>query len=326
LSDPFYLEGTQRISVRDKIFREIASNSLIHREYLNAFPAKVIIESNRIYTENSNKPHTMGLIDPDNFTPYPKNPVIARVFKEIGLADELGSGVRNLMKFVQIYSQAKPELMEGDVFKIVIPLSDQATGKVTDQVTVQVTPQVTGEVKEFTPQATREVTQQVTDQATVQVTPQATGEGNRIQHLLVFCRSPRTRAEIQEFLQLKDREYVRIHVLKPLIENGLLTSTTPDRPNNPRQKYYSQDTPPATGEVIDQDERIRQLIDFCRVARSASEIMEHLGLTHKEYVRVEVLQPLIQKGILLLTIPDKPNSPKQKYIATSAGANHAETL
>ena len=32
LSDPFYLEGTQRISLRDKIFREIVANLLVHRE------------------------------------------------------------------------------------------------------------------------------------------------------------------------------------------------------------------------------------------------------------------------------------------------------
>ena len=104
LSDPFYLEGTQRISVRDKIIREIASNILIHREYFNPFPAKIIIEKDRIYSENSNKPHTHGIINPNNFTPFPKNPVIAGVFKQIGNADDLGSGVRNLVKYTKIYS------------------------------------------------------------------------------------------------------------------------------------------------------------------------------------------------------------------------------
>lgn len=44
LPDPFYLEGMDRISIRDAIFREVASNILIHREYTNAFPAKLIIE------------------------------------------------------------------------------------------------------------------------------------------------------------------------------------------------------------------------------------------------------------------------------------------
>jgi ATP-dependent DNA helicase RecG len=41
LPDPFYLEGIERISIRDAIFREVASNILIHREYTNAFPAKL---------------------------------------------------------------------------------------------------------------------------------------------------------------------------------------------------------------------------------------------------------------------------------------------
>ena len=92
LPDPFYLEGDTRISLRNKIFREAVVNTLIHREYANAFPAKMIIELNRVVFENANRPHGHGLIDPVNFTPFPKNPVIARVFKEIGLADELGSG------------------------------------------------------------------------------------------------------------------------------------------------------------------------------------------------------------------------------------------
>ncbi|MFC1616760.1 RNA-binding domain-containing protein, partial [Candidatus Margulisiibacteriota bacterium] len=107
LPDPFYLEKNQRISIRDKIFREVASNILIHREFLNAFPAKLIIEKGRVYSENSNKPHGHGLIDPNNFSPFPKNPVIAKFFKEIGLADELGSGTRNIVKFTEIYSGKK---------------------------------------------------------------------------------------------------------------------------------------------------------------------------------------------------------------------------
>ena len=43
LNDPFYLEGEQRISIRNKIFREAVVNMLIHREYGNAFISKMII-------------------------------------------------------------------------------------------------------------------------------------------------------------------------------------------------------------------------------------------------------------------------------------------
>ena len=39
------------------IFREVVSNLLIHREFANPFPAKLVIENDRVFTENSNKPH-----------------------------------------------------------------------------------------------------------------------------------------------------------------------------------------------------------------------------------------------------------------------------
>jgi len=56
------------------------------------------------------------------------------------------------------------------------------------------------------------------------------------------------------------------------------------------------------------------VIAFCAKPRSTQEIMEHLGLKHREHFRSHILKPLIEKGLLRLTIPDKPNSPNQKYI------------
>lgn len=130
LPDKFYQEGEQRISLRDRIFREVVSNLLIHREYTNAFPAKLIIENNRVFAENWNRPHDGGVIDPTNFSPYPKNPVIAKFFKEIGRVDELGSGVRNTFKYCGIYTPGtKPEFIEDDVFKTIIPLKAKENGK-----------------------------------------------------------------------------------------------------------------------------------------------------------------------------------------------------
>ncbi|WP_413775103.1 Fic family protein [Gracilibacillus pellucidus] len=41
-----------------------------------------------------------------------------------------------------------------------------------------------------------------------------------------------------------------------------------------------------------------------------SEMQEFLQLQHREYFRSKVLN---QGGLLKLTIPDKPTSPKQKY-------------
>lgn len=60
LSDPFYLDGIQRVSLRDKIFREIVANLLVHREYTDARPANLIICGDRAETTNAAHPHGQG--------------------------------------------------------------------------------------------------------------------------------------------------------------------------------------------------------------------------------------------------------------------------
>ncbi|MSS11319.1 winged helix-turn-helix transcriptional regulator [Clostridium sp. WB02_MRS01] len=112
------------------ILREVISNILAHRDFSSGFPAKFIIEKDKIYTENSNLAHGIGELRLDRFEPFPKNPPISKVFREIGLADELGSGMRNTNKYTKLYSGGIPSFDEGDIFKITIPLKKIATAKV----------------------------------------------------------------------------------------------------------------------------------------------------------------------------------------------------
>jgi ATP-dependent DNA helicase RecG len=103
LPEKFHLEGIQRIDIRDKIFREIAANLLIHREYSHSFPAKFLIFSDRVITENWTKPAGQSSVTLDNLETHPKNPMIARVFKELGWVEELGSGRKNIKKYSPYY-------------------------------------------------------------------------------------------------------------------------------------------------------------------------------------------------------------------------------
>ena len=48
LNDKFYIEDDQRVNVRDVIARELCANLLIHREYSNPYPAKLIITNTDI--------------------------------------------------------------------------------------------------------------------------------------------------------------------------------------------------------------------------------------------------------------------------------------
>ena len=124
LLDKFYLEEDIRVSLRNVIIREMLVNTLIHREFTSSYIAKFIIEKERMYTENANRAVSSGVITPDNFEPNPKNPIIAAFFRNIWLADELGSGVRRLYRYVPRYSGKEPELIDGDVFRIIVPLDD----------------------------------------------------------------------------------------------------------------------------------------------------------------------------------------------------------
>lgn len=125
LPDKFFLEDDQRKSLRSIITREMIANTLIHREYTSSYQAKFVIGKERMYVENANRALQETIITPDNLEPNPKNPIIAAFFRNIGYADQLGSGVRNLFKYCKYYSGKEPEFDEGDVFRIIVPLNDR---------------------------------------------------------------------------------------------------------------------------------------------------------------------------------------------------------
>ncbi len=123
LPDTFHLEGAQRVSLREKIFREVVANLLVHREYTNATPARFIIYADRVEIDNANKPISHGPINPERFSPFPKNPTIARFFVQLGRVEELGSGVRNVTRYLKSYRPgASAEFVEEDVFRTIIPV------------------------------------------------------------------------------------------------------------------------------------------------------------------------------------------------------------
>ena len=130
LDDKFYLEGVQRVSVRGKILREVIANSLMHREFSSSMTARLIIERDRLFADNANRAAAHGIITPENVRPVSKNPIIAAFFKEIGRADELGSGTRNLYHYTRLYSGTDPIIDEEDAFSVTVPLNDDYSPEV----------------------------------------------------------------------------------------------------------------------------------------------------------------------------------------------------
>jgi ATP-dependent DNA helicase RecG len=168
------------------------------------------MEYQQVNTYNANRPHGFGRLDPETFTPYPKNPVIGAFFREIDRADELGSGMRNMMKYGRKYGGGDPQLIEGDIFRMIISVPEfRAKADLTDE--AHDTPEVTTEVA---PEVTTEV-----------------------MNMLKVLKRDMTRNEIMAALGLKNEKHFRQHYQQAGIAAGLIEMTIPHKPKSSKQKY-----------------------------------------------------------------------------------------
>ena len=60
-----------------------------------------------------------------------------------------------------------------------------------------------------------------------------------MRRIVEFCREPRSRIEIAEYMGIETPAYVVRKYLRPLVEMGKLRLTVPDAPKSKRQKYVS---------------------------------------------------------------------------------------
>lgn len=58
--------------------------------------------------------------------------------------------------------------------------------------------------------------------------------------LVSFCKTPKSRKEIAEHLDIKTLAFVTREYIQPLVDAGKLTLTIPDKPKSKNQKYYSK--------------------------------------------------------------------------------------
>ncbi len=77
-----------------------------------------------------------------------------------------------------------------------------------------------------------------------------------------------------------------------------------------------QVTGQATGQVA---EGVKRVVLVLEDEMKSAEIQEVLQLKHREYFRENYLIPALDIGFVEMTIPEKPNSPVQKYRLTEKG-------
>lgn len=184
--------------------REILLNALVNRTYMGAtIQIRVYDDRLSIWNEGS-LPYDLELEDlKREHSSRPRNPLLANACFLGGYTDAWGRGTLKIINSCKDAGLAKPEIKERD-------------GGIAMTLFALHHP---NDVAIATAQAEDE------DQYFIQV--------------LLFCSTPRTRDEIQEHVNISHREYFRKYILKPLLLNGKLLLTIPDKPTNPKQKYYT---------------------------------------------------------------------------------------
>lgn len=102
----------------------------------------------------------------------------------------------------------------------------------------------------------------------------------------------------------------------------LLQSTTSigdeDRPKDDSSNGSETTLSHSAVEVDISPELLLEVLEFCNTPRKRTEIKEFCGYKSPSHFREKIMNPLLEGGQLVPTIPDKPNSPKQKYIRRTA--------
>lgn len=187
------------------ILREVVVNAVVHADYSQkGAPIRVMFFDDRIEVENPGiLLPGMTLDDMRQGISRLRNRVIARVFRELNLIEQWGSGIPRIFQEAVKLHLPSPDIIEvGMRVRVIIYLAEPLAATRTET-TVEVTGEVTVEVEK----------------------------------LLLVIQGEMKRAEIQTVLQLKHADHFREHYLQPALSTGLLEMTTPDKPRSSKQRY-----------------------------------------------------------------------------------------
>jgi len=286
LPEKFYLEGDQRIDLRDKIFREVIGNVIIHREYKSALATEIIVSETEVTVTNPTKPLFHGLIDPNSFNPYPKNPNIRKFFTALGWADEIGSGIRNTFKYVPLYvSGAKPVFIENDNFITIIPL-------------------VSVSLKDFSEEWISWLELDSTFREHIK-----SGLKNII---------------LSPLLKGKSWQEVLLYLVPSWHKTGTRLGSLKWDEKQPVKKEDMLKVPgfdkKSTQLLKKRNWYFIGILSICAHPIGSSDLLKAFNYKNEKTFRDNYLKPLRETGFIQFTNPDKPTDPNNKYKITEKGA------
>jgi ATP-dependent DNA helicase RecG len=285
LPEKFYLENDQRIDLRDKIFREVIGNIIVHREYTSALSTDLVISENEVVTTNPNRPLFHGPIDPVSFNPFPKNPNIRKFFTAFGWTDEIGSGIRNTYRYLPLYANnAKPVFTEDDIFKITIPLLINSLSNYSSDFHAWL--------------GLSEKSFAHFQKGSAMVALPASLLGASWENALLFL------------VPSWHRKGTQLPCLK-WPKNQALKEEKIKKVPSWREK--------GTQLLKKKGWYLISILSLTAEPVKMSELMEWIGYKNEKTFRDNYIKPLKEAGFITLTIPEQPTNPENKYIITEKG-------
>ncbi len=118
-------------------------------------------------------------------------------------------------------------------------------------------------------------------------------------------------AAMAEFLMKTENRYSGIPTIRrEMAAAGLPAPLFQNRRNEFVVILYNH----AQGKNVATDQP-KDIAAFCKTPRTRKEIAAYLGIGSVSYAITQYVQPLVQNGQLRMTIPDKPKSAKQQFVA-----------
>jgi ATP-dependent DNA helicase RecG len=205
------------------ILREAVINAVVHADYSQkGAPIRVSFFDDRIEIEN---PGILlpGLTVEDMLQGVSKlrNRVIARVFRELDLIEQWGSGVSRMFKEAKALGLPEPEIIEvGMRVRFIVHLAESIA--------------VLPESKEI---------KGILDIPEHQVSELGARTGTMLElrrhqvAVLKKCKNECSIVDLMELTERTDRSKFRKRILSPLLDAGFIEMTIPDKPRSSKQKY-----------------------------------------------------------------------------------------
>ena len=210
-----------------KAVREAVLNALVHRDYSihsENVPVRIEIYRNRLEIISSGGLYgkltidSLGKVRPDT-----RNTALANILELLHITENRYSGIPTIY-----YELAKAQMAP--------PKFAVRRGEFVVTFTSKIA--IAYELPQAKQLQVSETINTYGAQPEQEELPSAIAEDGKELQVLAFCRTPRSRQEIIDFLGFS-RYYTMCKIVQPLLDGGKLALTLPDKPKSSKQRYYT---------------------------------------------------------------------------------------